>query len=132
MSIGAGMLDSVFAGKQGLAATLTKSMGGTATLIYHVFQEEYDDNTGETIPPVFEHQTIAFAPETLSKFIHVGVGGVQVNAGNLVGIVAASDLKHKVANNIDKIVWQQKTWIIISQEAIMSGNQTALIRFLAQ
>ncbi len=132
MSVGAGMLDAVFAGEKGVAATLTKSMGGTATLIRQISQEEYDDQTGETIPAEFEQQSIAFVQETLGKFIQSGVGGTQVVAGNLIGLVAASDLNFKIANNVDKIVWQYKTWLITSQEDIMSGNQVAMVRFLAQ
>ena len=131
MSVGLGLLDPVFAGEKGLAATLTKNFGGTATLIFDIFPSEYDESTGQTIPPEFEHQTIAFVQESLKKFVGVGVGGVQVKEGDMIGLVAASDLEHEIGNHRARLVWQNRTWFIVSQEPISSGNEMAMIRILA-
>ena len=131
MSVGLGLLNPVFAGKKGLAATLTKNFGGTATLFFDVIPSEYNEATGQMIPPEFEHQTIAFVQESLKKFVGVGVGGIQVSEGDMVGLVAASDLEHEIRNGSTKMMWQARRWIVTSQEPVSSGNERAMIRILA-
>ena len=132
MSIGLGLLDTVFAGKKGVAATLVKNFGGTATIVYRVEVERFDDETGETIPARWEQQSIAFVQELLKKFVGSGVGGVQIQEGDLVGVVAASDLEHEIVNQRDRIEWNGRSLLIASHEDIMSGNEKAMIRLLAR
>jgi hypothetical protein len=127
-----GLLDKVFAGKKGVANVLLETLGGSAELVrvgeqgkYHPETDTYDSTPNEAL-------TISFAPETVKKNVLTHVDGVQILAGDLVGVTTAMAIDRPIRNNIDQIILDGTAYLIVSTEMIRSGNETVMIRILAR
>lgn len=129
-----GILDSVFAGENGLVASLHETFGGTATIKRATFQRNVAEGT---VTAEYETTTVPFVPTT-------GVGsGVDLNApgtsrsdfkeplDTLQGSIPTSALDAAIRAHKDTIVYQGVEYLITNVDTLRVGDEDAMVTITA-
>ncbi|MDR1269647.1 MAG: hypothetical protein LBK82_08985 [Planctomycetaceae bacterium] len=127
-----GLLDDIFSGPKGVASTLLQELAGAAELVWVGTQGNYDPENDRYEATANESVQISFAVETVNRNVLTHVDGVQILAGDLVGLTSADMVTRPIREKVDKLILSETTYLIISTEMIKSGNKTAMIRILAR
>jgi hypothetical protein len=126
------LLDKVFSGERSVTAMLANLLAGTAVVILPGEQGAYNPDTDiyeQTEPTVFP---VKFIQETMKRNVLTHVGGVQIEAGDLVGVIPAYQVKNPLRKRVDQFRKNGVNYIIESTEEISSGDETALVRILCK
>lgn len=131
--IGQGLLDEVFAGPDGVAKALNDPLGGKAWLVLRGEPGIYDESTGTRSGGTPDRKIpLSFVTETKKTGVLTHVGGIEITEKHLVGTVPGYDVPAELRPKIDAIEIGGKRHLIIAVDKISSGNETVLIRILAQ
>jgi hypothetical protein len=126
------LLDSIFSGERSVTALLADTFAGNATVILPGEQRTYYPDTDtyeQTDATVFP---VKFIQETMKRNVLTHVGGVQIEAGDLVGVIPAYQIKTPLRNRVDQFRRNGINYIIESTEEISSGDKVALVRILCK
>jgi hypothetical protein len=126
------LLDGVFSGEESVTATLAELLAGDAMVICPGELGAYDKETDkyERTEPV--EYAVKFIQDTKKQNVWSSVGGIQVEAGDLVGLIPAYQIKQPIRRQVDRLERNGINYIIHSTEEISSGNETALVRVLCK
>ena len=127
------MFDGIFSGEGSVTATLADMFAGDATVICPGDVGAYDPETDtykEQTPPV--EYAVKFFQDTRKQTVWTHVGGIQIEAGDLVGSIPAYQIKQPLRRQVDRLERNGTLYIIKSTEEISSGNETALVRILCK
>ena len=126
------LLDSVFSGEKSITALLAKTLAGNAMVIcpgeqgaYHPETDTYEQTDVTDFP-------VKFIQETLKRNVLTHVGGIQIEAGDLVGLIPAYQIKNPLRRRVDRLRRNGVNYMIESTEEISSGDETALVRILCK
>ena len=126
------LLDSVFSGEKSVTAMLANMLAGNAMVICPGERGAYDPETDTYEQTETTDYPVKFIQETMKRNVLTHVGGVQIEAGDLVGIIPAYQIKNPLRRQVDRFRRNQMNYIIESTEEISSGDETALIRILCK
>jgi len=126
------LLDSIFSGEQGVTAILANMLAGNAMIICPSEQGAYNPDTDIYEQADATDFPVKFIQETLKRNILTHVGGVQIEAGDLVGVIPAHMVKVPIRRQIDLFRRNGVKYIIKSTEEISSGDEVALVRILCR
>ena len=126
------LLDSIFPGEQGITAILAKMLGGDAIVICPGEQGAYNPETDAYEEMSATEYPVKFIQEVSKHRIWTHVGGVQVEAGDLVGMIPAYMIKVPLRKRVDHFRRNGINYIIESTEEISSGDAAALVRILCK
>jgi len=126
------LLDSIFSGEQGIAVTLANMLGGDAMVICPGEQGAYDPDTDTYEQADATDYPVKFIQETLKRNVLTHVDGIQIEAGNLVGVIPAYMIKVPLRKQVDRFRRNGVNYMIESTEEISSGDATALVRILCK
>jgi len=126
------LLDSIFSEEKGVAALLANTFAGNATVICPDKQGAYDPDTDSYEPADTTDYTVKFIQETLKRNVLTHVNGIQIEAGDLVGVIPAYQIEVPLRRRVDRFRRNGMTYIIESTEEISSGDETALVRILCK
>jgi len=125
-------LDSVFAGEKSVTASLANMFAGNAMIIcpgkqgaYHPDTDTYEQTESTDFP-------VKFIQETMKRNVLTHVGGIQIEAGDLVGVIPAYQIKTPLRRRVDRLRRNGVNYLIESTEEISSGDETALVRVLCK
>ena len=126
------VLDSVFAGEKSVTASLANMFAGNAMIIcpgkqgaYHPDTDTYEQTESTDFP-------VKFIQETMKRNVLTHIGGVQIEVGDLVGVIPAYQIKTPLRRRVDRLRKNGVNYLIESTEEISSGNETALVRVLCK
>ena len=126
------LLDSVFSGEKSVTAMLANMLAGNATVICPGVQGVYDPDTDTYAQTDTTDFPVKFIQETMKRNVLTHVGGVQIEAGDLVGVIPAHQIKNPLRRRVDRFRRDGINYIIESTEEISSGDETALVRILCK
>jgi hypothetical protein len=126
------LLDSVFSGEKSVTALLANMLAGHATVICPGGQGVYDPATDTYEQSVDFDFSVKFIQETMKRNVLTHVGGVQIEAGDLVGVIPAYQIKTPLRKRLDRFRRNGIDYIIESTEEVSSGDMTALVRILCK
>jgi hypothetical protein len=126
------LLDSVFSGEKSVTALLADTFAGNALVICPGEQGAYDPDTDTYETTEATDFPVRFVQETVKRNVLTHVGGVQIEAGDLVGVIPAYQIKVPIRKRVDRFRRNGVTYIIESTEEISSGNETVLGRILCK
>jgi hypothetical protein len=126
------LLDSIFSGEQSVTALLANTFAGSAIIIRPGEQGVYDPDTDTYETTEAIDFPVKFIQETMKRNVLTHVGGVQIEAGDLVGVIPAHQISVPLRKRIDRFRRNDVTYIIESTEEISSGNETVLVRILCK
>jgi len=126
------LLDSIFSGEQSITAILATMLAGNAMVIcpgeqgaYNPATDTYEETESTDFP-------VKFIQATMKRNVLTHVGGVQIEAGDLVGVIPAYQIKQPLRRRVDRFRRNGIDYIIESTEEISSGDETALVRILCK
>ena len=125
------LLDSIFSGKQSVTALLANMLAGNATVICLGKQGAYDPGTDTYEQTETTDYEVKFIEEK-RKWNVTHVDGVQIEAGDLVGVIPAYQIEVPLRKHVDRFRRNGMTYTIESTEEISSGDETALVRILCK
>ena len=126
------LLDTIFSGERSVTALLANMLAGNAMVICPGEQGAYNsemdtyEQTDETDFPV------KFIQETMKRNVLTHVGGVQIEAGDLVGVIPAHMVRISLRRQVDWFRRNGVNYTIESTEEISSGDEVALVRILCR
>jgi len=126
------LLDSIFSGEQSVTAILANMLAGNAMIICPGEQGKYDPDTDIYEQADATDFPVKFIQETLKRNVLTHVGGVQIEAGDLVGVIPAHMVKVPLRRQVDRFRRNGVNYIIESTEEISSGDEAALVRILCR
>ncbi|MDR0328593.1 MAG: hypothetical protein LBI05_09900 [Planctomycetaceae bacterium] len=126
------LLDSIFSGEQSVTALLANMLAGSATVVCPGTQGAYDPVTDTYATTGGDTYDVKFIQETLKQNVLTHVDGVQIESGDLVGIVPAYQIKSPLRRRVDRLQRNKVSYLIVSTEEISSGDDIALIRILCK
>ena len=126
------LLDSIFSGEQGITALLANMLAGNAMVICPGEQGAYDPDTDTYEQSDATEYPVKFIQETLKRNVLTHVDGVQIEAGDLVGVIPAYMIKVPLRKRVDRFRRNGVNYMIESTEEISSGDATALVRILCK
>ena len=126
------LLDNIFSGEKSVTAILANLLAGNALIIRPGKQGAYNYDTD-----TYEHTEttdfpVKFIQETMKRNVLTHVGGIQIEAGDLVGVIPAYQAPNPLRNRVDRLRKNGVNYLIESTEEISSGDETALIRILCK
>ena len=126
------LLDSIFAGEQSVTATLANLLAGNAMVICPGEQGAYNPDTDTYEQAEATDFPVKFIQETMKRNVLTHVGGVQIEAGDLVSIIPAYMVKNPLRRRVDRFRRNGMDYTIESTEEISSGDKAALVRILCK
>jgi hypothetical protein len=126
------LLDSVFSGEKSVTALLASMFAGDAMVICPGKQGTYDPETNTYEKTESTDYAIKFIQETMKRNVLTHVDGVQIEAGDLVGVIPAYQIQQPLRRRVDWLRKNGQTYMIESTEEISSGDETALVRILCR
>ena len=126
------LLDSIFSGERSVTAMLANMLAGNAMVICPGEQGRYDPDTDTYEQTEATDFPVKFIQETMKRNVLTHVGGIQIEAGDLVGVVPAHMIKVALRKRLDRFRRNGMDYIIESTEEISSGDMTALVRLLCK
>jgi len=126
------LLDTIFSGEQSITALLANMLAGNALVICPSEQGKYDPDTDTYEQVEAMDFPVKFIQETMKRNVLTHVGGVQIEAGDLVGIIPAYMVKVPLRRRVDLFRKNGMNYTIESTEDISSGDETALVRILCK
>jgi cobyrinic acid a,c-diamide synthase len=126
------LLDSIFSGERSITALLADTFAGNATVIVPGEQGVYDPDTDTYEQANATDFPVKFIQETMKRNVLTHVGGVQIEAGDLVGVIPAHHIKNSLRRRVDQFRRNGINYIIESTEEISSGDEVALVRILCK
>ena len=125
------LLDSIFSGEQSVTATLANMLAGNATVTCPGKQGTYDPDTDTYEQSDTTEYTVKFIEEK-RKWNVTHVDGVQIESGDLVGVIPAYQIEVPLRKHVDRFRRNGINYTIKSTEEISSGDETALVRILCK
>ena len=98
-------------------------------ILQHGQRERYTDTYEQTEATDFP---VKFIQETMKRNVLTHVGGVQIEAGDLVGVVPAHMIKVALRKRLDRFRRNGIDYIIESTEKISSRDMATLVRILCK
>jgi hypothetical protein len=126
------LLDSVFSGEQSVTALLANMLAGNAMIMCPGEQGAYNPDTDTYEQADATDFPVKFIQETMKRSVLTHVGGVQIEAGDLVGVIPAHMIKIPIRRQVDRFRRNAVDYTIESTEEISSGDKTALVRILCK
>jgi hypothetical protein len=126
------LLDSVFSGEKSVTAMLANMLAGNATVICPGVQGAYNPDTDTYEETESIDFPVKFILETMKRNVLTHVGGIQIEAGDLVGVIPAYQIKNPLRRRVDKFRRNGSNYTIESTEEISSGDMAALVRILCK
>jgi len=126
------LLDSIFSGEQSVTATLANLLAGNAMVICPGEQGAYNPDTDTYEQAEATDFPVKFIQETMKRNVLTHVGGVQIEAGDLVGIIPAYMVKNPLRRRVDRFRRNGMDYTIESTEEISSGDKAAFLRILCK
>jgi len=126
------MLDGIFSGEGSVTALLANMLAGNAMVICPGKRGAYDPETDTYEQTEATDYPVKFIQETMKRNVLTHVGGVQIEAGDLVGVIPAYQIKSSLRRKVDRFRRNGMNYIIESTEEISSGDETALVRILCK
>ena len=126
------LLDSIFSGEQSVTATLANLLAGNAMVICPGEQGAYNPDTDTYEQAEATDFPVKFIQETMKRNVLTHVGGVQIEAGDLVGIIPAYMVKNPLRRRVDRFRRNGMDYTIESTEEISSGDEAAFLRILCK
>jgi len=126
------LLDSIFSGEQSVTALLANMLAGNALVICPGEQGAYNPDTDTYEQEEATDFAVKFIQETMKRNVLTHVGGVQIEAGDLVGVIPAHMVKVPLRRQVDQFRRNAVEYTIESTEEISSGDETALVRILCR
>jgi len=125
-------LDGVFSGAGSVTDILAELFAGNAMVVCPGKQGAYDPvtNTHEQEAPVT--YPVKFFEDTRKQTVWSHVGGIQIEAGDLIGSIPAHQIKEPLRRTTDRLERGGVIYLIKSTEEISSGDKTALVRVLCK
>ncbi len=135
---GNGLLDDVFSGEEGVATTLLRDFGGSATIVFPGDLGEYDRQTDSypdkkpdsvyTVP--FSKETGTFASGRVAGAVRERVGGTLIQSGDVVGMIPYDSITGTIIAGKCRLVTGKACYVIVATEDVSSGNENAAIIIL--
>ena len=113
-------------------ALLANMLAGNATVICPGEQGAYNPDTDAYEETESTDYPVKFIQETMKRNVLTHVGGVQIEAGDLVGIIPAYQIVKPLRRQVSRFRRNGVNYIIHSTEEISSGDKTALVRILCK
>ena len=126
------LLDSIFSGEHGIAALLANSLAGHALIVCPGKQGAYNPETDTYEQSDETEFPVKFVQETMKRNVLTHVGGVQMEAGDLVGMIPAYQINIPLRRRVDHLRKNGVNYLIESMEKISSGDETVLVRILCK
>ena len=126
------LLDSVFSGETSVTALLANLLAGNAMVICPGEQGAYNPDTDTYEQTDATDFPVKFIQETMKRNVLTHVGGVQIEAGDLVGVIPAHMVRISLRRQVDRFRRNGVNYTIESTEEISSGDETALVRILCR
>ena len=126
------LLDSIFSGEKSVTALLADTLAGNATVIRPGERGKYDPDTDTYAVAEATDFPVKFIQETMKRNVLTHVGGVQIEAGDLVGVIPAYQIRFPIRRRVDRFRRNEVNYTIESTEEISSGDETALVRILCK
>ena len=126
------LLDSIFSGERSVTALLADMFAGNATVICPGVQGAYDPDTDTYEETGATDFPVKFIQETMKRNVLTHVGGIQIEAGDLVGVIPAYQINIPFRKRVDRFRRNGVNYMIESTEEISSGDETALVRILCK
>jgi len=126
------LLDSIFSGESSVTALLANMLAGNAMVVCPGEQGAYNPETDTYEQTDATDFAVKFIQETMKRNVLTHVGGVQIEAGDLVGVIPAHMLKVSLRRQVDQFRRNGVDYIIESTEEISSGDEVALVRILCR
>jgi len=126
------LLDSIFSGEGSVTALLANMLAGNAMVICPGERGTYDPETDTYEQTEATDYPVKFIQETMKRNVLTHVDGVQIEAGDLVGVIPAYQIKQSIRRQVDRFRRNGANYIIHSTEEISSGDETALVRILCK
>jgi len=111
---------------------LANMLGGNAMVICPGEQGAYDPDTDTYEQADATDYPVKFIQETLKRNVLTHVDGIQIEAGDLVGVIPAYMIKVPLRKRVDRFRRNGVNYMIESTEEISSGDATALVRILCK
>ena len=126
------LLDNIFSGEKSVTAILANVLAGNALIIRPGKQGAYNYDTD-----TYEHTEttdfpVKFIQETMKRNVLTHVDSIQIEAGDLVGVIPAHMIKVPLRRRVDRFRRNGIDYLIESTEEISSGDETALVRILCR
>ena len=125
------LLDSVFSGERSVTALLANMLAGNAMIVCPGTQGAYDPETDTCETSEQTEYPVKFIQEK-RKWNLTHVDGVQVEAGDLIGVVPVYQIKEPIRRHVDFFRRNGVDYSIESTEDLSSGDETALVRLLCR
>jgi len=126
------ILDSVFSGKNSVTALLADTFASNAMIICPAEQGAYDPETNTYEPTNSTDYLVKFIQEKMKRNVLTHVDGVQIEVGDLVGVIPAHLIQSPLRRRVDRIRCNGANYMITSTEDLRSGDETALVRVLCR
>jgi len=126
------ILDSVFSGEKSVTALLADTFAGNALIICPGKQGAYDPETNTYEQTSTTEYAVKFIQQSLKRNVLTHVNGVQIEAGDLVGVIPAHQIKVPLRREVDMFRQNGVNYSIKSTEELSSGNETSLERILCR
>jgi len=126
------LLDSIFSGEQSVTALLANMLAGNAMVVCPGEQGAYNPDTDTYEQEEATDFPVKFIQETMKRNVLTHVGGIQIEAGDLVGVIPAHMIKVPLRKQVDQFRRNGVDYIIESTEEISSGDEVALVRILCK
>ena len=126
------LLDSVFSGEGSVTALMANTFAGNAVVICPGEQGEYDPETDTYAETETTEYPVKFIQQTMKRNVLTHVDGVQIEDGDLVGMIPAHQIKTPLRRRVDRFRRNGMNYIIKATEEISSGDETALVRILCK
>ena len=126
------LLDSVFSGESSVTALLANLLAGNAMIVCPGEQGAYNPETDTYEQTDATDFPVKFIQETMKRNVLTHVGGVQIEAGDLVGVIPAHMIKVSLRKQVDRFRRNGMDYTIESTEEISSGDEVALVRILCK
>ena len=126
------LLDNIFSGEQSVTALLANMLAGNATVICPGEQGVYDPDTESYEQADATDFPVKFIQEQMKQNVRTHVGGIQIEAGDLVGVIPAYLIKSPLRRRVDRFRRNGVNYLIESTEEVSSGDETALVRILCK
>jgi hypothetical protein len=111
---------------------LAETFAGNARVICPGEQGVYDPDTDTYAQVAATDVPVKFIQETMKRNVLTHVGGVQIEAGDLVGVIPAYQITNPLRRRVDRFRRNGIDYTIESTEEISSGDKTSLIRILCK
>ena len=126
------VLDGVFSGEKSVTALLVNTFASNALMICPGELGAYDPDTDTYDQTAPIEYPVKFIQEKMKRNVLTHVDGVQIEVGDLVGVIPAYLIQSPLRKRVDRMRCNGVDYSIESTEDLRSGDETALIRVLCR